>query len=138
VAIRQLAHFAVRTRDLGVSRRFYEDVLQLRAGSRPPFAFPGAWLYVGGDETALGVVHLVSGEASAAVGDYLGVPPTGASFGTGSLDHVAFFADDWPALRARCDAAGATYVERIVPGLGLLQVFLTDPSGVTLELTFAT
>ena len=135
MAIRQLAHFAVRTRNLDVSRRFYEDVLQLRAGSRPPFAFPGEWLYVGDDETALGVVHLVGADGSAAVGDYLGAAAD--ALGTGSLDHVAFFADNWPAMRARCDAAGATYVERFVPGLGLLQVFLTDPSGVTLELNFA-
>jgi catechol 2,3-dioxygenase-like lactoylglutathione lyase family enzyme len=137
MAIRQIAHFAVRTRDLGASRRFYEDVLQLRAGFRPPFAFPGAWLYAGDDEASLAVVHLVSDEGSAAVGDYLGARPSGASFGTSALDHVAFLADDWPALQARCDAVGATYVERTVPGVGLLQVFLSDPSGVTLELNFA-
>jgi catechol 2,3-dioxygenase-like lactoylglutathione lyase family enzyme len=138
MAIRQLAHFAVRTRDLEVSRRFYEDVLQLREGSRPPFAFPGAWLYSGGDEMSLGVVHLVGGQGSAAVGDYLGDRTSAASFGTGALDHVAFLANDWPTMRACCDAVGAPYVERTVPGLGLLQVFLTDPSGVTLELNFST
>ena len=137
MAIRQLAHFAVRARDLEASRRFYEDVLRLRAGFRPPFAFQGAWLYAGDDETGMGVVHLVSGDASGAVGDYLGARPSAARFGTGALDHVAFFADDWPSMRARCDAVGAPYVERTIPGLGMLQVFLTDPSGVTLELNFA-
>lgn len=136
MALRKLAHYAVRARDLEASRRFYEDVLLLRAGRRPPFAFPGVWLYLGEDESEFGVVHLVGEGAGAA--DYLGEVSAPDTSGTGRLDHIAFLADDWPDLRARCQAAGVTYAERIVPGLGLRQVFLSDPSGVTVEVNFPT
>jgi len=50
-----LDHFNIRTRDLGATVRFYEDVLGLEKGPRPNFAFPGAWMYSEGRA----VVHLV-------------------------------------------------------------------------------
>ncbi len=59
-----------------------------------------------------------------------------AAAGPGALDHIAFAATDWPAMRARCHAAGVRYVERTVPALGQHQVFLDDPSGVTIELNY--
>lgn len=129
----QLAHYSVRTSDLAASRRFYGQVLGLREGSRPPFGFPGAWLYLGEDETGLGVVHLIGEDPGASA--YLGDRPRGE--GSGDFDHVAFFATDWPGLKARLEAQGVGYVERTVPRLGLLQVFVTDPSGVTVELNYA-
>lgn len=134
MALRKLAHYAVRAKDLEASRRFYEDILQLRAGRRPAFPFPGIWLYLDDDESEFGVVHLVGEGAGAS--HYLGAGPATASADTGLLDHIAFLADDWPALRERCRAAGLAYVERAVPGLGLMQIFVTDPSGVTVELNF--
>ena len=42
-----LNHFSVRTPDLDASRRFYADVLGLTVGPRPPFPFPGLWMYRG-------------------------------------------------------------------------------------------
>lgn len=134
----RLAHYAVRARDLAASVRFYERVLGLRAGPRPPFAFPGAWLYAAGDEApdGQGVVHLIAApdDGEGAVAAYLGAraPATGS----GAVDHIAFAADDWPAQRARCEAEGAPFTERTVPDLGLRQVFLIDPSGVTVELNY--
>ncbi len=86
--IRKLAHYAVRTRDLEASRRFYEEVLQLRAGFRPPFAFPGVWLYAGEDESDLGVVHLIGEGNPEALADYLGAQATHpAAATTGDLGH---------------------------------------------------
>ncbi len=135
--VRKLAHYAVRAQDLEASRRFYEDVLQFRVGFRPPFAFPGVWLYLGEDESELGVVHLIGSAAPEALNDYLGVRHNAGQGSAGPIDHIAFLAEDWPALRNRCVAAGAAYIERSVPELNLRQVFLTDPSGVTVELNFS-
>jgi len=56
--IRKLA-FLVRTTALDQSRKFYTDVLCFRDGLRPPFKFPGYWLYRGGDEADFGAVHLI-------------------------------------------------------------------------------
>ena len=57
--ILKLAHFSVRTTALDQLRKFYTDVLGFRNGFRPPFKFPGHWLYRGGDEADFGVVHLI-------------------------------------------------------------------------------
>jgi len=45
-------------------------------------------------------------------------------------------ASDWPGMRQRCDALGVPYRMQRVPSLNLIQVFLVDPSGVTIELNY--
>lgn len=137
MTIDKLAHYSVRTHDLQASRWFYTDLLGLRVGFRPPFEFPGLWIYRNEDESDFGVVHLIGpgNTHEQAVAEYLGNRHHATS-GTGAFDHVAFLARDWASLRRRCDHLGIPYVERTVPLLGLLQVFLTDPSGVTVELNY--
>jgi len=134
--IKKLAHYSIRTPNLEASRRFYKEVLGLEEGFRPPFAFPGAWLYLAGDDSDYGVVHLIGTEAAASAGlsEYLGARPDAT--GSGSIDHVAFLAEGLPAMRRRLAAAGYAFRERTVPNLGLHQVFIEEPSGVTVELNF--
>ena len=43
-----LDHYNVSTRKLKETIQFYEDVLGFENGPRPPFNFPGAWLYSAG------------------------------------------------------------------------------------------
>lgn len=116
-----LNHVTIRTADLDGARRFYEDVLGLEAGERPPFSFPGLWLYAG-DGTP--VVHLV------------GTGAPGSGTGTGALDHVAFTARDLGATRRRLAGKGVSFTERTVPLLGMIQVFVNDPHGIRIELNF--
>jgi catechol 2,3-dioxygenase-like lactoylglutathione lyase family enzyme len=135
--VAKLAHYAVRTSDIEASRHFYVDVLGLRIGFRPPFNFPGLWLYAGEDERDFGIVHLIgeSCDGRAGLDDYLGA--RGANqVGSGALDHVAFLAANWDDLRRRLEDRGLEFVERSVPALGLHQVFITDPAGVIVELNF--
>jgi catechol 2,3-dioxygenase-like lactoylglutathione lyase family enzyme len=138
MALQRLAHFTIRTTDLEASRRFYVDVLGLRVGPRPPFPFPGLWLYLSADE-GTDVVHLIGidAQSSGALHDYLGARAEAPAAGTGNLDHVAFAASGWRETRERCDAAGIAYLERDVPMLKQHQVFISDPSGVTVELNYA-
>ena len=49
-----LDHYNVSTRRLKETVQFYEDVLGFVNGPRPPFNFPGAWLYSAGHP----VLHL--------------------------------------------------------------------------------
>ncbi len=136
----RLAHYAIRATDLAASIRFYEEILGLRDGPRPRFGFPGAWLYAPEDHDpdSQGVVHLIAApDATADAGAldaYLG--ERGPADGSGAIDHIAFAAEDWPAQRRRYEAAGIAFSERSVPGLGLRQVFITDPSGITVELNY--
>ena len=43
----QLDHYNVSTRKLKETVEFYEVVLGFKNGPRPPFNFPGTWLYSG-------------------------------------------------------------------------------------------
>lgn len=134
----KLSHFSVRTTNMEASRRFYVDVMGFKEGFRPSFNFPGIWLYVGGDESDYGVVHIIGVDANDSSGltDYLGERGEQALNGSGVLDHVAFSASDLPEMYRRLKAKMLPYRERTVPNLGLHQIFVEDPSGVTIELNF--
>ncbi len=138
MAICKLAHYSIRTSDLEASRRFYTEVMRFRVGFRPPFAFPGLWLYQGDDESEFGVVHIIGVDPDdpEALRRYLGDRTPRSLSGSGSVDHIAFLAQGWSEMRGRLKALGHNFTERTVPSLGLHQVFLTDPSGVTIELNY--
>lgn len=135
--IRKLAHYSIRTHDLVASEKFYTEVMGFRAGYRPGFPFPGLWLYEGADESDYGIVHIIGIDPEEASGlvDYLGDRAGGVD--TGALDHIAFLAQDWHEMRGHLLRLDVPYVERTVPTLGLLQVFLKGPSGITIELNYS-
>ena len=119
MAISGLDHITLNTADVDASRGFYVDILGLRDGDRPPFDSPGAWLY-SGDQP---IIHLVAGH-----GD--------GSASTGAVDHVALRAKGLAGMITRLAAAGIAHETFTVPGLGLKQIFMRDPDGVRIELTF--
>ena len=139
MALQTLAHYSVRTTQLEASRRFYVDVLGLQEGFRPPFDFPGLWLYKGDDEAQFGVVHIIGIDPDAPQGlnDYLGDKNEVSLHGSAAIDHLAFLATDLPDMRRRLVDAGLAFRERTVPSIGLHQIFVEDPSGVTIELNYA-
>lgn len=136
--ISKLAHFSIRTVDVEASKRFYIEVLGFIEGYRPPFNFPGAWLYRGGDEEEYGIVHIIGQQPGHANGlsEYLGARGAQELRGGAAVDHLAFFATDLGQMQLRLRDQGVSFRERTVPGLGLHQVFFEDPSGVTIELNF--
>lgn len=136
--ITKLAHYSVRTTTLDASRKFYTDILGFKEGFRPPFEFPGVWLYRGGDEADYGVVHLIGIDPNDPQGlvDYLGDKSADSLHGSAAVDHLAFLATDLTGMHARLESAQLAFRERTVPSLGLHQVFVEDPSGVTIELNF--
>jgi len=123
-----LFHVAIKTADLDATRVFWRDVIGLKEIPRPDFGYPGAWLgcpQPGG----LGIVHIYAG------GPALGASGT-ASYGTAAIDHISLSCSGYRAYIARFQAAGLDWREFIVPGTSLWQLFVYDPSGVQLELTF--
>jgi catechol 2,3-dioxygenase-like lactoylglutathione lyase family enzyme len=115
-------HLNIRSADVDATRAFYERVLGLRVGERPPFASRGYWLYLGDRP----VVHIVQRQ-----------PGDPAKDGSGNLDHVAFHAVDLDATRAALVAGGIPFQEKIVPHDGTVQLFVHDPDGLRIELNFA-
>jgi catechol 2,3-dioxygenase-like lactoylglutathione lyase family enzyme len=132
--INTLDHYSIRTADLAATRNFYVDVMGFEVGPRPDFPFPGVWLYQGG----IAVVHVIEIDPadSAGLQDYLGDRSAKEGGGSGMIDHVAFAATDIDAIRTRITASGLVFRERQVPAMRLRQIFVNDPSGITIELNF--
>jgi catechol 2,3-dioxygenase-like lactoylglutathione lyase family enzyme len=134
-----LNHFSIRTTDLPATRAFYVDLLGLQEGPRPEFPFPGCWLYQGPkDSYANAAVHVIGIDPDdrAGLDNYLGERGEATLSGSGAVDHVAFFATDLAGMLQRLHAAGVEPRQRTVPGVGLHQLFLDDPSGVVVELNY--
>jgi catechol 2,3-dioxygenase-like lactoylglutathione lyase family enzyme len=112
-------HFTILTDDVEGTCAFYADVLGLEKGWRPPFDFPGAWLYCAGEA----VLHVVGGRP---------VPRE-----PGVLDHMAFSARGLGDTVARLEARGIEYDLRPLPGRGTWQLFFFDPNGARVEMDFA-
>jgi catechol 2,3-dioxygenase-like lactoylglutathione lyase family enzyme len=128
MVITGLLHVAIKTADLAATLAFYTKVLGLRETARPNFGYPGAWLAV---PTPVGeaVIHIYAG------GPALG-PQGKVSSGTGAIDHVSITAVGWNAFRQRFDQFGLPWREFLIPNTTYWQLFVYDPSGVQLELTF--
>ena len=134
-----LSHVSIRTADLDACRRFYVDVIGLAEGPRPPFPFPGLWLYAGSTADWSGaVVHVIGVDPDNPQGlyDYLGARDGVLHRGGGAVDHVAFQISGLAAMRRRLAEHGLSATERSVPRLGLHQLFLEDPDGIVIELNF--
>ena len=120
-----LDHINIRTAQPEATRDFFVEVVGLRDGERPPFNFHGYWLYAG-DRA---VIHLTDARDEGAHGIAEG--RAGAA-----IDHVSFRMTGYKALRDLLKARGLPHEMRIVPRNGDVQVFVDDPNGVTVELTF--
>ncbi|MCW8175586.1 hypothetical protein D8B25_09405 [Verminephrobacter aporrectodeae subsp. tuberculatae] len=123
----QIDHFTLRVAadSLPVLLDFYSRVLRLREGDRPPFPFPGHWLYA--DAQAL--VHLAGNAPD-------GEPAPADALPTGKLNHVSLRTCGLKSAREHLAAQGVDWQEASVPGVALHQLFLRDPVGLRIELTF--
>ena len=130
----RLDHYNVWTRKLRDTIDFYVDHLGLRVGERPQFAAPGAWLYDVSDKP---VVHLIDVEhATPEQLATAGSRDVATLGGSGSIDHIAFEATEFDVILHRFCKAGLDYKEVQFPSLNLIQIFIDDPNGVTIELLF--
>lgn len=114
-----LDHVNIRTAQLEAMTDFYQRVLGLEIGQRPPFSFGGAWLYLNGQA----VLHLVETKS----------PPAGSE---PRIEHFAFRATGLDALLSRLDSASVAYRRATVPATGLEQVHFSDPDGNHVEVGF--
>jgi len=119
MALKRLDHVNLRTAKLDQMVEFYEQILGLESGERPPFPFPGAWLYCGGEP----VVHLVGIEA-------------GLNTVEPRIEHFAFEAAGMSEFVSVLEAAKVEYEKRVVPGFGTIQVNLYDPDGNHIHVDF--
>lgn len=114
-------HFTILTDDLDATLAFYDEFLDLHAGARPPFTFPGAWLYARGGSDA--ILHIVAGKQKQQL-----VP--------GVIDHMAFTGRDLAGTVEKLKLRGLAYELRRLPAYGTWQLFFHDPNGAKVELDF--
>jgi catechol 2,3-dioxygenase-like lactoylglutathione lyase family enzyme len=124
MGLNALNHFTIRPADLERTKTFYNELLGLPVGYRPPLGFPGYWLYCGDVPT----VHLIGPRA--------GETGSRAPAPTGLFDHIAFSCTGLAEMRARLAASGVVYETRIIPRDRQTQLFLHDPDGIAVELNF--
>jgi catechol 2,3-dioxygenase-like lactoylglutathione lyase family enzyme len=130
-----LNHYTIRAQDVRQTLDFYIGVLGMHDGPRPKFDNPGHWLYCGDNA----VIHVVSKDLpDVFVGRVhdTGGPSDAALLGSGSVDHIAFAGTDHSEALERVRARGIAYKENAIPEMGLLQIFVEDPNGLTVEMQF--
>jgi catechol 2,3-dioxygenase-like lactoylglutathione lyase family enzyme len=126
--IQSLLHISVKTNDVPETVRFYCDLLGMIEVERPPFDFPGAWLSSPPPARSI-LIHLYGGDTAK---DESGVVPTGS----GAIDHVAITATGFHAMRKKLEASGRNWRQNIPPGTKIWQLFVRDPNGILVELTY--
>ncbi len=114
-----LDHINIRTDDLEGVKNNLVEVLGLEIGERPPFPFPGYWLYGEGRP----IVHLTTCDDSPE-------PITGA------LDHIAFKGSSFDSLIARLNERDISFESKTVPGSGMRQVFFKINHNISIEVAF--
>ncbi|WDD90899.1 VOC family protein [Burkholderia sp. FERM BP-3421] len=113
----QLDHATIVTTDIESVRRFFNVVVGLDTGWRPPFRVDGDWLYLDGRP----VIHVTRAT----------LPPSASR-----IDHVAMRIQargEWQALFTRLQAHGFRYRVSEVPLSGEVQVFVSVVPGVNVE-----
>src|SRR5262245_52158864 len=113
MTLASLDHVNIRTANLKPMSAFYEGVLGMKKGPRPPFSF-------GGDIAA---VHLVE----------VGRQPAGKE---PRVEHFAFRAKGMKDFMATLEREKVAFDIRIVPESGIQQVNVSDPDGNHIEIQF--
>ncbi len=122
MSVGMLDHYNVSTRNLKETVQFYENVLGLVNGPRPPFNFHGAWLYSEGHP----VLHLND------------ISPTDRQQrpDSGVIDHIAFGSRGFEAMKQHLAGRQVQFRVNEVPNSTRRQIFLKDPNNVEIELNF--
>ena len=117
--VKKLDHVNIHTANVDRMVEWYDRVLGMKAGNRPPFPFPGAWLYCGGEPT----IHLVGVEKQ---------PQTSGL----QLEHFAFSATGLNDFLARLQEHNVRYDARKVPRSDGVQINVWDPDGNHIHVDF--
>ncbi|OLF53648.1 hypothetical protein [Pseudomonas chlororaphis] len=108
-------HLAFNTAQGDALQQAFQDLLGLQPGRRPPFPFPGRWLYRDGQA----LVHVIEQPG----------------FAEPQLSHIAFrTGEDAAQVLQRVQASGLAHQVAQVPEDGTWQIFVRMPGGLVLEL----
>ncbi|MDQ2139912.1 hypothetical protein RBI14_17265 [Alcaligenaceae bacterium B3P038] len=112
-------HVNVSTGDGSALSALFEDVMGLQNGYRPPFPFPGQWLYAEGQA----VVHAITDASHS------------QNAGAVTFGHIAFRSDQPAAsLIEKLRCSGLSFRVSRVPEDNTAQIFVLLPGNFVVEL----
>ena len=115
-----LDHITIITKDLAKTIDFYTKIFDMKIDeNRPPFSFEGIWLSLNGRA----VIHIIVNSSHKSPN----IKPT--------LDHIAFKAKDINLIKNNLSKYDIKFIEKKTPDNKIIQVFITDPNGIKLELS---
>ena len=117
--VKRLEHVNIHTANVDRLVEWYDRVLGMKAGWRPPFQFPGAWLYAG-DQPAVHVVGLDKQPETSGL----------------RIEHFAFSASGLKEFMGRLEREKQKFDARRVPGTDEVQVNIWDPDGNHIHIDF--
>ena len=123
MAVTAMNHFTILTDDLPATLAFYEEHLNLRPGARPPFKFPGAWLYAEGGRGKHPILHIVAGKQK-------------KDLVKGVIDHMAFSGKGLAGAVEKLKRRNIKYELRQQVGSGTWQLFFFDPNDAKIEIDY--
>jgi len=123
MSVTAMNHFTILTDDLPATLAFYGEHLDLKPGARPPFTFPGAWLYADGGRGKDPILHIVAGIKK-------------ERLVKGVLDHMAFSGRDLAGAVAKLKKKDIRYELRRLPEYGTWQLFFSDPNDAKIEIDY--
>lgn len=123
MTVTAMNHFTILTDRLEETVAFYAEHLNLAPGARPPFTFPGAWLYAEGGRGKNPILHVIAGVDS-------------KRLVKGVIDHMAFSGEGLAQAVARLKQHGIKHELRRLPAYGTWQLFFHDPNGARVEIDF--
>lgn len=123
MTVSAMNHFTILTDKLEETLAFYAEHLDFAPGPRPPFTFPGAWLYTQGGKGTEPILHVIAGRDK----EYIR---------RGVLDHMAFTGHGLAGAVDKLKAKGIPYQLRKLPQYDTWQLFFDDPNGATIEIDF--
>lgn len=127
-----LDHVNIRTADVPQTIRFFTEVLGMEARFSPGRTdmADGAWIC---DAHARAIIHVA---ASRIPYPWEAEPPPAGALGSGRVHHVALRCQGYQIMNARLSELRVSFRRNDIPEVGLRQMFLDDPNGITLELNF--
>jgi catechol 2,3-dioxygenase-like lactoylglutathione lyase family enzyme len=123
MSVTAVNHFTILTDDLPATLAFYEEHLNLKPGKRPPFTFPGAWLYAEAGKGPDPILHIIAGIQK-------------ERLVKGVLDHMAFSGKGLAAAVEKLKKRNVSYELRRLPEYGTWQLFFFDPNNAKVEIDF--
>ena len=145
--ISRLDHVNIVTKNIGETIRFYTEVLGMKNAPLPGGMVSDRNAFIC-DDNDNAVLHVQGVDPENpqrtfdSIRQRLGNLRTSMELadldGSASIEHVAFACQDYEAVRDRLGRHGLEMRLNDVPQMGLRQIFVNDPNGITLELNFRT